>query len=366
MDYYPFGMLMPNRNFNTSDYRYGFQGQEMDNELKGEGNSVNYTFRMNDTRIGRFFAVDPLTKIYPHYSPYSFSGNKVISHVELEGLEELDVREITPAAPGNAGTAEITITLEHQVVTQGFGTVHNRARIDPAAYAAAYDSGDTTLYATTLPSQNNEANFLSGRNERLARRAVTHNNPRKRADAYRKLAENGIDTFFSVDVNYNYSLTINANTTLVGAYNWYLQNEAGRGIIFNAENDFRANVNREDFNANVGAFGALSAIHRIANGLGNDAGAAGMSDGMDGDSNYNFVATNPLHFGAGNSYTFDLNATGVMIHEVGHNNAAANIHDTGSYEYEQRGTQSNTRPRPTRANTIEIINDSSNRSTIDQ
>ena len=36
----------------------------------------------------RFFSVDPLTKKYPHYSPYSFSGNKVIAFVEMEGLEE--------------------------------------------------------------------------------------------------------------------------------------------------------------------------------------------------------------------------------------------------------------------------------------
>ncbi len=82
-------MLIPGRHANTSDYRYGFQGQEMDNELKGEGNSLNYKYRMQDPRIGRFFAVDPLTKKYPFYSPYSFSGNKVIAYIELEGLEEL-------------------------------------------------------------------------------------------------------------------------------------------------------------------------------------------------------------------------------------------------------------------------------------
>lgn len=35
-DYYPFGMLLPGRHGNTSDYRYGFQGQEMDND-KGRG-----------------------------------------------------------------------------------------------------------------------------------------------------------------------------------------------------------------------------------------------------------------------------------------------------------------------------------------
>jgi hypothetical protein len=44
---------------------------------------------MHDPRVGRFFSVDPLTAKYPHYTPYSFSGNKVIGHVELEGLEEV-------------------------------------------------------------------------------------------------------------------------------------------------------------------------------------------------------------------------------------------------------------------------------------
>ena len=36
----------------------------------------------------RFLSFDPLTKKYPHYSPYSFSGNRVIDRIELEGLEE--------------------------------------------------------------------------------------------------------------------------------------------------------------------------------------------------------------------------------------------------------------------------------------
>ena len=86
-DYYPFGMLVPNRHVDSDKYRYGFQGQEMDNEIKGEGNSLNYTFRMHDSRVGRFFAVDPLEKKYPYYSPYTFSGNRVMDMIELEGLE---------------------------------------------------------------------------------------------------------------------------------------------------------------------------------------------------------------------------------------------------------------------------------------
>lgn len=59
----------------------------MDNELKGEGNSVNYRYRMHDPRVGRFFAVDPLAPMYSWNSPYAFSENRVIAHIELEGLE---------------------------------------------------------------------------------------------------------------------------------------------------------------------------------------------------------------------------------------------------------------------------------------
>ena len=86
-DYYPFGMLVPNRHGSSDSYRYGFQGQEKDDELKGEGNSLNYTFRMHDPRVGRFFAVDPLFKDYPYNSTYAFSENRVMDAVELEGRE---------------------------------------------------------------------------------------------------------------------------------------------------------------------------------------------------------------------------------------------------------------------------------------
>jgi hypothetical protein len=59
----------------------------MDDEIKGDGNSVNYKYRMHDPRLGRFFAVDPLAKEYSYNSPYAFSENVVINANELEGLE---------------------------------------------------------------------------------------------------------------------------------------------------------------------------------------------------------------------------------------------------------------------------------------
>ena len=38
-DYYPFGLAMDGRTVQDSAYRYGFNGKELDNELKGTGNS---------------------------------------------------------------------------------------------------------------------------------------------------------------------------------------------------------------------------------------------------------------------------------------------------------------------------------------
>jgi RHS repeat-associated protein len=78
---------VPNRHGSSDSYRYGFNGKENDNEIKGEGNSLNYTFRMHDPRIGRFLSIDPLFKDYPYNSPYAFSENRVIDGIDLEGLE---------------------------------------------------------------------------------------------------------------------------------------------------------------------------------------------------------------------------------------------------------------------------------------
>jgi RHS repeat-associated protein len=87
-DFYPFGMVMPDRSFSTQAYRYGFNGKEFDSEWKGEGNSYDYGFRVHDARLGRFLSVDPLAAGYPWYTPFQFAGNKAIVAIDLDGLEE--------------------------------------------------------------------------------------------------------------------------------------------------------------------------------------------------------------------------------------------------------------------------------------
>jgi RHS repeat-associated protein len=88
-DYYPFGMKMLGRTYSDGiDYRYGFNGKENDNDVKGEGNQQDYGMRIYDPRLGRFLSVDPLSRNYSYYTPYSYAGNKPIRFIDLDGAEE--------------------------------------------------------------------------------------------------------------------------------------------------------------------------------------------------------------------------------------------------------------------------------------
>ncbi len=90
-------MLEPSRQYSPSSssglYRYGFNGKENDNEVKGEGNQQDYGMRIYDPRLGRFLSVDPIGKKYPGLTPYQFSSNSPIANVDLDGLEAWKVTQ---------------------------------------------------------------------------------------------------------------------------------------------------------------------------------------------------------------------------------------------------------------------------------
>lgn len=146
-DYYPFGSLMPGRSFSSSDYRYSFQGQESDPEIKGEGNSINYKFRMHDPRLGRFFAVDPLEKSYPWNSPYAFSENRVIDAIELEGLEKVLVVDQNER-PADNGTSGTSYTGEAYYLNEKTGDVNGP--YDASTYPNSISNTNNETTANTL------------------------------------------------------------------------------------------------------------------------------------------------------------------------------------------------------------------------
>jgi RHS repeat-associated protein len=81
-------MVMPERSFSNEKYRYGFNGKENDNEVKGIGNSVDFGARIYDGRLGRFLSIDPLAQKFPSESNYSYAGNSPIFFIDNEGKKK--------------------------------------------------------------------------------------------------------------------------------------------------------------------------------------------------------------------------------------------------------------------------------------
>jgi RHS repeat-associated protein len=134
-------MVMPNRN-GGEGYRYGFQGQEVDKEIKGAGNSVNYKYRMHDPRVGRFFAVDPLAD-HPNQigmSPYSAMWNNPILYTDPDGQ--------CPFCPWLDAVVDIGFVLyDVGEIIYDYSTT---GEVDPISVAALAADGASILVPMTV------------------------------------------------------------------------------------------------------------------------------------------------------------------------------------------------------------------------
>lgn len=91
--------ILPPTDGKPLEYKYKFQGQERQDELGLNWDS--FKWRNYDYAIGRFMNIDPLTEEYHTWSPYVFSGNRVIDARELEGLEPHSVHKTLDEAAIN-------------------------------------------------------------------------------------------------------------------------------------------------------------------------------------------------------------------------------------------------------------------------
>ena len=95
---------LPNRYNAFSEYRYGFNGLEKDDEVKGEGNSYTTEFRQYDSRIGRWLSLDPLMAQYPNQSPYVAFNNNPVFYSDIKG------KEGEPSTTNENQTTQIQLT----------------------------------------------------------------------------------------------------------------------------------------------------------------------------------------------------------------------------------------------------------------
>ena len=173
-------MLVPRRHQSGEEYRFGYQGQEKDDEVKGEGNSLNYEYRMHDPRVGRFFTVDPLFKNYAHNSPYAFSENRVLDGIELEGREFSRTETFNP----QTGKKDIVINLTFRIIKADNDMQYDYVRtglqiISDFRSLTGYDSDGNhiSFNATYDPNATIDIMFVNSLTEsaKKAEKAAKHN-----------------------------------------------------------------------------------------------------------------------------------------------------------------------------------------------
>jgi len=123
---------MPGRKYTGgTGYRYGFNGKENDNEVKGDGNQQDYGLRIYDPRLGKFLSVDLLTRKYPMLSTFQYSSNRPIDGIDLDGLEFLPYRKSmyqlqysTTTSTYTLGSGkQQTVTTENVVVNTVYANI---------------------------------------------------------------------------------------------------------------------------------------------------------------------------------------------------------------------------------------------------
>jgi RHS repeat-associated protein len=148
-DYYPFGSTIQDRSSGASGYRYGFNGKENDDEVKGgQGNSQDYGMRMYDSRIGRWLSLDPLQRKYPDKSAYSSTSNNPVNRIDVDGNDDFHFYTYTcnTVIAGRCNTSTVSWFTVTVTDTKNTYTVHN---IQKNSVINKYTSSEGKAYETT-------------------------------------------------------------------------------------------------------------------------------------------------------------------------------------------------------------------------
>ncbi|MDP3929525.1 MAG: hypothetical protein Q8R57_10925 [Bacteroidota bacterium] len=78
--------LVQDKQLGGKSYRFGFNGQEKDDEVSGAGNTMTAEFWEYDTRLGRRWNCDPVDK--PWMSSYHAFSNKPVLNIDPNGAND--------------------------------------------------------------------------------------------------------------------------------------------------------------------------------------------------------------------------------------------------------------------------------------
>lgn len=82
---------------------------EKDNQVKGQGNSLDFGARIYDSRLGRWLSLDPKATKYPGHSPYHFSLNSPLMCRDPDGRDVEVAIKRNPQGGGGTMTFRSTV-----------------------------------------------------------------------------------------------------------------------------------------------------------------------------------------------------------------------------------------------------------------
>lgn len=140
---------MPGRSFNSNSYKYGFNGKENDKELNS--GAQDFGMREYDNRLGRFFSVDPFTKLVFNKTPYCFAGNSPIAFIDKNGgfqippalakdYPELNSLAIALSNAVNSNPTINNVLIKEFIVAAGLDA-NDPASVNEALRVLSYGSG---------------------------------------------------------------------------------------------------------------------------------------------------------------------------------------------------------------------------------
>lgn len=151
-------LLVPNTDTCSAITQVGFDPANQRYYLFGKGNQVLRTATLSGTDVTRFLSVDPLTKSYPHLTPYQFASNTPIMAIDLDGLEAVVVT-VQSMRANVWPTLKRTewYELEGKPLEASFAKAakYNIATNNPGAYQSIADRHNFYSWASTITSKRN-------------------------------------------------------------------------------------------------------------------------------------------------------------------------------------------------------------------